>query len=245
MMTTFAAMAAAAPLALGIGAGAELRQPLGIAVLGGLMVSQVLTLFITPVVYLWIEGLNARFRSRRGAAEVREMPAGGRRRGGWRRNSARLSGNKGSSAAFRRAVRPAAPRVTRTRKFPDMKTPFLIAAASGALLLSATATAQVQSQPQQTDVLGQILGAMFGNNQQASEQALESDWNQGQRPFAQRRARLDARIDTAVRDGTMSRGEADQIRREYDDIVRLESQYSADGNVSRSSAATCAHAIVR
>jgi HAE1 family hydrophobic/amphiphilic exporter-1 len=76
MMTTFAAMAAALPLALGIGAGAELRQPLGIAVLGGLLVSQVLTLFITPVVYLWIEGLNARFRSWRGQAEVREMPAG-------------------------------------------------------------------------------------------------------------------------------------------------------------------------
>ncbi len=76
MMTTFAAMAGAAPLALGIGAGAELRQPLGIAVMGGLMVSQVLTLFITPVVYLGIEGLTARFRSRRGAAEVRELPAG-------------------------------------------------------------------------------------------------------------------------------------------------------------------------
>jgi opacity protein-like surface antigen len=115
-----------------------------------------------------------------------------------------------------------------------MKTPFLIAAASGALLLSTAATAQVQSQPQpqQTDVFGQILGAMFGNNQQASEQALENDWNQGQRPFAERRARLDARIDTAVRDGTMSRSEADQIRRDYDDIVRLESQYAADGNVS-------------
>ena len=74
MMTTFAAMAAAAPLALGLGAGAELRQPLGIAVLGGLIVSQVLTLFITPVVYLGIEGLNARVRQRRGAAEVRELP---------------------------------------------------------------------------------------------------------------------------------------------------------------------------
>ncbi len=76
MMTTFAAMAAAAPLALGIGAGAELRQPLGIAVLGGLMVSQVLTLFITPVVYLGIEGLSSRLRHRRGGAEVRELPAG-------------------------------------------------------------------------------------------------------------------------------------------------------------------------
>jgi hydrophobe/amphiphile efflux-1 (HAE1) family protein len=74
MMTTFAAMAGAAPLALGLGAGAELRQPLGIAVMGGLMVSQVLTLFITPVVYLGIEGLMARFRSRGGAAEIAELP---------------------------------------------------------------------------------------------------------------------------------------------------------------------------
>jgi HAE1 family hydrophobic/amphiphilic exporter-1 len=76
MMTTFAAMAGAAPLALGIGAGAELRQPLGIAVLGGLVVSQVLTLFITPVVYLGIESVMQWVRVRRGAAEVKELPGG-------------------------------------------------------------------------------------------------------------------------------------------------------------------------
>ena len=74
MMTTFAAMAGALPLALGIGAGAELRQPLGVAVMGGLMLSQVLTLFITPVVYLGIEGLLARWRVRQGAADVQELP---------------------------------------------------------------------------------------------------------------------------------------------------------------------------
>ncbi len=70
MMTTFAAIAAALPLALGIGAGAELRQPLGVAVMGGLLVSQVLTLFITPVIYLGIEGLGSKRRARREAAAV-------------------------------------------------------------------------------------------------------------------------------------------------------------------------------
>jgi hypothetical protein len=113
-----------------------------------------------------------------------------------------------------------------------MKTSTIIAAAGSALLLSATASAQVQGQ-QQGDVFSQLLGALFGSNQQASEQTLESDWNQGRRPFEQRREALDARIDAAVRDGSLSRGEADQMRREYDDIVRLEAQYSADGNVSQ------------
>src|SRR5208283_910671 len=52
MMTTFAALFGALPLALGTGEGAELRQPLGISIIGGLIVSQVLTLYTTPVVYL-------------------------------------------------------------------------------------------------------------------------------------------------------------------------------------------------
>jgi multidrug efflux pump len=60
MMTTFAAILGALPLAIGIGQGASLRQPLGITIIGGLIVSQVLTLYTTPVVYLFLDRFSGR-----------------------------------------------------------------------------------------------------------------------------------------------------------------------------------------
>jgi multidrug efflux pump len=61
MMTTMAALLGGLPLALGTGTGSELRRPLGISIVGGLLVSQLLTLFTTPVVYLWFDRLARRF----------------------------------------------------------------------------------------------------------------------------------------------------------------------------------------
>ena len=62
MMTTFAALFGALPLALQSGSGSELRKPMGIAIVGGLLVSQFLTLYTTPVIYLYLDRLGARFR---------------------------------------------------------------------------------------------------------------------------------------------------------------------------------------
>jgi len=58
LMTTMAAMLGALPLALGTGTGSELRRPLGITIIGGLLVSQLLTLYTTPVVYLYFDRLQ-------------------------------------------------------------------------------------------------------------------------------------------------------------------------------------------
>jgi multidrug efflux pump len=68
MMTTVAAMFSALPLMLGGGMGAELRHPLGISIVGGLFVSQLLTLFTTPVIYIYFDKLVRGFRARRGGS---------------------------------------------------------------------------------------------------------------------------------------------------------------------------------
>jgi HAE1 family hydrophobic/amphiphilic exporter-1 len=74
MMTTMAALVGTLPIALGLGAGAEARRPLGLAVVGGLVVSQLLTLYITPVYYVYIEGLRLRLARRRAAREQHQLP---------------------------------------------------------------------------------------------------------------------------------------------------------------------------
>ncbi|MGA2738023.1 MAG: efflux RND transporter permease subunit, partial [Bryobacteraceae bacterium] len=69
MMTTVAALFGTLPIALGYGEGADARQPLGLAVVGGLVVSQFLTLYITPVIYLYMERFQTWLRGSRGAEQ--------------------------------------------------------------------------------------------------------------------------------------------------------------------------------
>ncbi|MBV8403550.1 MAG: efflux RND transporter permease subunit, partial [Gammaproteobacteria bacterium] len=65
LMTTLAAMLGALPMLLGSGTGSELRRPLGLAIIGGLTLSQMLTLFTTPVIYLYFDRLAERFGRKR------------------------------------------------------------------------------------------------------------------------------------------------------------------------------------
>ena len=71
MMTTLAALLGALPLAIGAGTGSELRFPLGVTIIGGLLLSQLLTLYTTPVIYLAMDRVRARF----GGAPARPVPA--------------------------------------------------------------------------------------------------------------------------------------------------------------------------
>jgi len=77
MMTTMAALLGGLPLALGGGVGAELRKPLGITIVGGLLLSQVLTLYTTPVIYLYFDKLSLRLRRRIGNPTFDELPVAG------------------------------------------------------------------------------------------------------------------------------------------------------------------------
>jgi HAE1 family hydrophobic/amphiphilic exporter-1 len=70
MMTTLCAIMGALPIALGLGSGAELRQPLGVAIVGGLVVSQLVTLFITPVLFLWFDALGGGRERRSGQQQL-------------------------------------------------------------------------------------------------------------------------------------------------------------------------------
>ena len=76
MMTTMAALMGTLPIALGQGAGAESRRPLGIAVVGGLAFSQLITLYMTPVVYTYLDALQQRLGRRKARARGAERGAG-------------------------------------------------------------------------------------------------------------------------------------------------------------------------
>ncbi len=78
MMTTMAALMGTLPIAIGFGSGAEARRPLGLAVVGGLAFSQLVTLYVTPVIYTYLDALSSRLGTKKETAPA-SMPGGGAR----------------------------------------------------------------------------------------------------------------------------------------------------------------------
>jgi multidrug efflux pump subunit AcrB len=77
MMTTFAALFGTLPIAIGFGAGGDSRRPLGLAVVGGLMTSQILTLYLTPVIYIYFDRLQGWLKNKGKGRGLREASAEG------------------------------------------------------------------------------------------------------------------------------------------------------------------------
>ena len=109
----------------------------------------------------------------------------------------------------------------------------LSAAAAAALTLAAAGIASAQTpygQPQQQpsqggQVLEAILGTLFGTGQTS----LDTEWSRGRRPLFNQRAQFETRLDTGVRDGSLSYNHANRLRGDYADLVALETRYAADG----------------
>jgi HAE1 family hydrophobic/amphiphilic exporter-1 len=74
LMTTMAALLGGVPMMVGTGVGSEIRQPLGYAIVGGLMVSQLLTLYTTPIIYLYLDRLKRRFGARKTGRRTHPNP---------------------------------------------------------------------------------------------------------------------------------------------------------------------------
>lgn len=108
---------------------------------------------------------------------------------------------------------------------------FVLAAAPLAAAQTPYSSTQQQQPTSQQDAFGAILGALFGDRLGVST-SLESEWSRGRRPLSTQSAQFQSRLDADVRAGRLSRGEADRLRYDYDDLVQLEARYTADGRVT-------------